>query len=78
MVQPSITRIMDISIYQVSLLTLGMLRLDPLEIPVLPGSHWNRKLDTYFHFSLFCLEKNCSGCITQIVLWLTHLKMKAT
>ena len=50
-------------IYQVfSLLTLGMLRLDLLEVPILADSHRNtkiRKLDTHsLLFTILTLEKS--------------------
>lgn len=78
MVQLTVTRVMDISIYQVFCLsTLGVPRLDPLEVLVLAGGHRNRELGTCPLFSLRFLERNFSDCITQIVLWLMHLKTKA-
>lgn len=56
-------RIVRGCIYQVfSLLTLGMLRLDLLEVPILADSHTNikiRKLDTHsLLLSVLTLEKS--------------------
>lgn len=82
-VQPAITRIVPMIIHQVfSPLTVAVLRLDLLEIPVLPGSHRNgiqrkiQKLDARF-FSVLTWERGTLMVYNSDVLWIIYLQMKA-